>query len=196
MKPVLRRPLLATIALAAVALLATTASGAASAAGRQPEQTVATLPAAVVVPAGRVPALVSASASTALSEAPAAANRQVAANRPPCDITAKACVSLGARKAWITDGAGRVLFGPVGVLGGRKGEPTPVGTFSVTNKVRNYHSRQFDAPMPWSVFFYPGVAFHTGSLGTRSAGCLHLSNASAKTFFSMLSPGDEVQILS
>jgi len=195
-KPAVRRPLLATIVIAVVALVAASATGAASAAGRQVEQPASLLPASVAVPADRVPALVAASAPSPLAEAPRAANRAVAANRPPCAITARACVDLSARKAWLTDGAGRVLYGPVGVLGGRKGEPTPVGTFSVSNKVRNYHSRQFDAPMPYSVFFQPGIAFHTGSLSTRSAGCLHLGSTAAKRFFATLAPGDTVQVVS
>lgn len=194
MKPAARRPLLVTVLLAVAALVVTT--GAASAAEHRPESTASVLPAATVVPAGRVPSLVAASASTALSEAPRAANRAVAAKRPPCAPTVRACVSLSARKAWLMDGAGRVVYGPVGVLGGRRGEPTPVGTFPVSKKVRNYHSRQFDAPMPYSVFFYPGVAFHSGSLSSRSAGCLHLGSTSAKRFFGDLSSGDRVQIVS
>jgi hypothetical protein len=186
------------VVFAVAALVATTATGAASAAGppaSAPESTAAVLPAATVVPADRVPSLVAASATAATSQSTASAGRALAANRPPCAPSVRACVSLGARKAWLMDGAGRVVYGPVGVLGGRKAEPTPVGTFSVSKKVRNYHSRQFDAPMPYSVFFYPGVAFHTGSLSTRSAGCLHLGSTSAKRFFATLSPGDRVQIV-
>lgn len=196
MKPAVRRPLLATVVLAVAALVATTVTGAASAAGPQKESTAAVLPAATVVPAGRVPSLVAATASASTSESTASASRALAANRPPCSSSVRACVSLSARKAWLMDGTGRIVYGPVGVLGGRRGEPTPTGTFSVSNKVKNYHSRQFDAPMPYSVFFYPGVAFHTGSLSTRSAGCLHLGSTSAKRFFSTLSPGDRVQIVS
>lgn len=195
MKSAVRRPLLATVVLAVAALVATTVTGAASAAGPPKETTAAVMPAATVVPAGRVPSLVAATASASTSGATASAGRALAANRPPCAPSVRACVSLGARKAWLMDGNGRVVYGPVGVLGGRKGEPTPVGTFSVSNKVRNYHSRQFDAPMPYSVFFQPGIAFHTGSLSTRSAGCLHLGSTSSKRFFSTLSSGDRVQIV-
>jgi lipoprotein-anchoring transpeptidase ErfK/SrfK len=194
-KSAVRRPLLATVVLAVAALVATTVTGAASAAGPEKEMTAAVLPAATVVPAGRLQSLVAASASASTSESTASAGRALAANRPPCGPGVEACVSLSARKAWLMDGNGRVVYGPVGVLGGRRGEPTPMGTFAVSNKVRNYHSRQFDAPMPYSVFFYPGVAFHTGSLSTRSAGCLHLGSASAKMFFATLQPGDTVQVV-
>ena len=202
MKPAVRRALLGTVVFAVATLVATTVTGAASAAGRQPsaagqqkETSAAVLPAATVVPADRVRSLVAAPASASLSASTQAAGRALAANRPPCAPTVRACVSLGTRKAWLMDGDGRVVYGPVRVLGGRSGEPTPVGTFSVSNKVRRYHSREFDAAMPYSVFFYPGVAFHTGSLSTRSAGCLHLSNASAKRFFSDLAPGERVQVV-
>lgn len=196
MKPAVRRPLLATVVLAVAALVATTVTGAASAAPPPKETTTAVLPAATVVPADRVPSLVAAAASAPIAESTRSAGRALAAKRPPCAPSVRACVSLSARKAWLMDGDGQVVYGPVGVLGGRRGEPTPVGTFSVSNKVRNYHSRQFDAPMPYSVFFYPGIAFHTGSLSTRSAGCLHLGSVSAKRFFSTLSPGDRVQVVS
>ncbi|MFP5022468.1 L,D-transpeptidase [Pseudonocardia phyllosphaerae] len=117
------------------------------------------------------------------------------ASAAPCEPTVKACVSLSRGKAWITDGAGTTVFGPFSVLGGRSDEPTPVGTFSVSMKDANYHSREFDAPMPNSVFFFPGVAFHQGSLSRASAGCLHLSRGASATVFSMLNPGDSVQVL-
>jgi hypothetical protein len=195
-KPAVRRSLLVTVTFAVAALVATTVTGAASAAGPQKETAAAVLPAAAVVPAGRVQSLVAVTASAPASESTRSAGLALAANRPPCAPTVRACVSLSARKAWLMDGAGRVVYGPVGVLGGRRGEPTPVGTFSVSNKVRNYHSRQFDAPMPYSVFFQPGIAFHTGSLSTRSAGCLHLGSTSAKRFFATLAPGDTVQVVS
>lgn len=196
-----RRPvvLTATLVLAAVAVL----TGGSAAAGPVPAiaQPVLARP-ATAQPAARtvsaVPALVARTASAASAPATYAAKEATAAlakARPPCAVSARACVDLSARKAWITDGAGRIVYGPVSVLGGRTGEPTPVGTFSVRSKVRDYHSRQFDAPMPYSVFFSPGIAFHQGSLSTRSAGCLHLSRASAMAFFSELGPGDTVQVV-
>ena len=46
--------------------------------------------------------------------------------------------------------------------------------------------------MPWSVFFDGGIAFHTGSLSRQSAGCVHLSDSAARTFFRTLSVGDTV----
>ena len=81
-------------------------------------------------------------------------------------------------------------------LDGDPRSPTPVGTFAVDWKAQNYHSREFDADMPFSVFFAPGgVAFHEGSLEKASNGCVHLSTTAAKRFFDSLNPGDEVQVL-
>ncbi|AXB46467.1 L,D-transpeptidase [Amycolatopsis albispora] len=112
----------------------------------------------------------------------------------PCSISSGACVDLSAKKTWILRD-GQVAYGPVPITAGKKGYPTPVGTFSVTSKVKNYHSRQFDAPMPNSVFFVPGIAFHTGSLSQQSHGCIHLSAKASAKYFSTLKVGDPVQVV-
>jgi hypothetical protein len=114
----------------------------------------------------------------------------------PCAVTAKACVVLSDRQAWLTDGAGHITFGPVATRGGTTKYPTPTGTFHVMSKKRLHHSREFNAPMPYSVFFYPGDAFHTGAIGAASHGCLHLTSSSAQRFFNDLQVGDEVEIQS
>lgn len=89
-----------------------------------------------------------------------------------------------------------MIYGPVPALGGRKGNATPTGTFHVLSKEKVHLSREFDnAPMPNSVFFYPGDAFHTGSLSTPSHGCVHLSSAASQKFFDTLQVGQEVQIV-
>jgi lipoprotein-anchoring transpeptidase ErfK/SrfK len=113
----------------------------------------------------------------------------------PCVATAKACVSLSERKAWLIEN-GQVVLGPVSIMPGRPGFRTPVGTFHVLSKVAHYWSHAFNAPMPEATFFYPGVAFHIGSLSVPSHGCIHMSPSSATTFFNTLSIGDEVQVLS
>ena len=112
----------------------------------------------------------------------------------PCAATAKACVDLATRKAWLVEN-GQIVLGPVSIMPGRPGFRTPVGTFHVLSKVAHYWSHTFNAPMPDAVFFYPGVAFHIGSLGVLSHGCIHLSASSAAVFFSDMAIGDEVQVL-
>jgi lipoprotein-anchoring transpeptidase ErfK/SrfK len=114
----------------------------------------------------------------------------------PCDPTAKACVDLTSHQAWLTDGAGHVTYGPVPAQGGSTGAKTPTGTFQVLSKDANYFSNEFKAPMPYSVFFYPGDAFHAGNTGAASNGCVHLAMGSAQRFFSALNPGDSVQVTS
>jgi lipoprotein-anchoring transpeptidase ErfK/SrfK len=113
----------------------------------------------------------------------------------PCSAAAKACVDLSKQQAWLTDGAGHVTYGPVPARGGAKGAKTPKGSFSVIWKDEHHLSKEFNnAPMPYSVFFYPGDAFHGGNPAVASNGCIHLSIGAAQRFFSSLSPGDKVEI--
>ncbi len=102
-------------------------------------------------------------------------------------------MDLSSHGAWLTDGAGHVSYGPVAARGGTSSAPTPVGTFHVLSKARHFYSTEFDAPMPYSVFFYPGDAFHADNTSVASNGCIHLSSASAQRFFITLQPGDQVQ---
>jgi hypothetical protein len=112
----------------------------------------------------------------------------------PCSASAKACMDLSKQQAWLTDGAGHITYGPVPAQGGAKSAKTPKGTFSVLSKDAHFFSTEFHAPMPYSVFFYPGDAFHAGNPATASNGCIHLSMAAAQRFFATLKPGDKVQI--
>ncbi|QKV77493.1 L,D-transpeptidase [Amycolatopsis sp. Hca4] len=118
----------------------------------------------------------------------------------PCAAAAAApgtaaCVDLSAHKAWILQG-GKVVYGPVPMLPGRKGYATPTGTFHVLSKEKMHLSKEFDnAEMPNSVFFYPGDAFHTGSLSVYSHGCIHLSAGASLKFFNTLHVGDVVQVV-
>ncbi|WP_245561560.1 L,D-transpeptidase [Actinomycetospora chiangmaiensis] len=113
----------------------------------------------------------------------------------PCSITGDgACVSLSAKRAWLVQDGQVVRSAPI--TSGRPGERTPTGTFHVTWKDANHLSSEFnDAPMPWSVFFNGGIAFHTGSLSRQSAGCIHLSDAVARQFFRTLAVGDTVVVV-
>ncbi|MEJ2887752.1 L,D-transpeptidase [Actinomycetospora aeridis] len=146
---------------------------------------------AVAAPAPAAPAQVAVPAPVA---APAPAVALTAGT--PCAATADACVDLSSQRAWLTDGEGNVTYGPVGALGGTRKYPTPTGTFSVDYKDADHVSNLYDADMPYSVFFAPAIAFHTGSLSERSHGCIHLGKTASKRFFSNLAPGDTVQVVS
>ncbi len=111
----------------------------------------------------------------------------------PCRGTARACVDLSARQAWlIRDGV--VVHGPVPITSGRRGYRTPPGTFRVTFRNIDHVSSIYDAPMPYSVFFNGGIAFHQGSLSELSHGCIHLSRSAAREFYGSLRTGDVVQV--
>jgi lipoprotein-anchoring transpeptidase ErfK/SrfK len=125
---------------------------------------------------------------------PATTTKKKPVSSVPCSAAAKACVDLSERKAWLVDD-GKIVYGPVSIMSGRTGWPTPIGTFHVTFKDADYVSHEFKVPMPDAVFFYPGIAFHEGSLYAHSHGCIHLSRTSASKFFHSLSSGDEVQVL-
>ncbi|SDX22474.1 L,D-transpeptidase catalytic domain [Amycolatopsis xylanica] len=103
-------------------------------------------------------------------------------------------MSLSQRLAWLLED-GKVVEGPVPTMPGGPADPTPVGTWRVDRKNKVYRSRQYDMPMPNSVFFYPGIAFHEGSLTEYSHGCLHLSKEDSERFYAALQRGDEVQIV-
>jgi lipoprotein-anchoring transpeptidase ErfK/SrfK len=147
---------------------------------------------AVIAPAAAAPR---AGAAPAIAAQRAAAPAKAAASAAgvPCTSTVRACIDLTHNKAWLLrDGV--VEYGPAPITSGRKGYRTPVGTFHVRSRERLHLSRAFDnAPMPYSVFFIPGIAFHQGSLGVPSHGCIHLSKAAAITFYNTLRVGDVVQ---
>ncbi|NMO92644.1 L,D-transpeptidase [Actinomycetospora sp. TBRC 11914] len=130
------------------------------------------------------------------SAQPTAAPAPATTPGTPCAATAKACLDLSGRTAWLTDGAGHVVAGPFAARGGTSRAPTPVGTFTVEKKVKNYWSKEFDAPMPNAVFFQPGIAFHEDSTRIPSNGCVHLSWSASQQFYNALKPGDPVQVVS
>jgi hypothetical protein len=112
----------------------------------------------------------------------------------PCDAGVEACVDLSANQTWLLkDGA--IVSGPSPITHGRKGFATPPGTFKVGWKNIDHWSSKYDAPMPYSVFFNGGIAFHEGSLSEKSHGCIHLGPSVAKAYFNALAVGDTVQVV-
>lgn len=113
----------------------------------------------------------------------------------PCTISDGACIDLSANKSWLLSG-GKVIYGPVGITSGRPGFRTPPGNFRVEWKDIDHKSREFNnAPMPYSVFFHGGMAFHAGSLTVQSHGCIHLGTAAAKMYYNTLAVGAAVQVV-
>jgi lipoprotein-anchoring transpeptidase ErfK/SrfK len=151
--------------------------------------------AAMIVAVATGPAGVATGPDSARPTTVAATAAMARASTTPCAVTVKACVDLSARRAWLTDGAGHITYGPVPAHGGSSHAPTPKGTFHVLWKDVDHYSKQFDAPMPYSVFFYPGDAFHADNPATASNGCIHLTRAAAQRFFAGLNLGDQVQVV-
>lgn len=112
----------------------------------------------------------------------------------PCTVSARACVDLARRQAWLIEN-GAVVRGPVRVMTGDRDDPTPRGTFQVQWKAEVWTSREYLTQMPYSVFFADGgIAFHEGRQDTYSAGCVKLSHDDAVAWFTYLQVGDEVQV--
>lgn len=150
----------------------------------------ADLPAAPATSAAAVPV-----APAEPAPAPASPAAPAIVTGTPCLSSARACVELRTNRAWLISN-GAVVYGPVQITHGRKGYATPPGTFRVSFKDINHASSLFEsAPMPYSVFFNGGIAFHQGSLRLKSHGCIHLSRAAARTFYNSLARGDVVQVV-
>lgn len=110
----------------------------------------------------------------------------------PCPTTTRACMSLSRHRAWLIKN-GRVSYGGVPITSGKPGQETPRGLYHVGWKDIDHLSSEFNnAPMPFSVFFNGGIAFHEGSLYEQSNGCVHLSHSAAVTFYNALHVGDPV----
>jgi lipoprotein-anchoring transpeptidase ErfK/SrfK len=141
----------------------------------------------------------SASAPTKAPPTRAAVPAQaIAAKAPagdPCSAAAVACVSLSRQLAWFVRN-GKVVRGPIRVATGRAGYGTELGTFRAYRKNRMWYSTIYNnAPMPYSVFFDGGEAFHQGSTSIRSHGCVHVGAGNAAWVYSFLRIGDVVQVV-
>lgn len=111
---------------------------------------------------------------------------------PECPPTARACIDVDGKRAWMVDD-GHITYGPVPITTGRPGHETVRGPHHVLRHVRHDHSIPFDSPMPYSTYFTTGgIAFHEGRLDEPSHGCIHLGHHAAAHFFEHLRVGDEV----
>jgi hypothetical protein len=123
------------------------------------------------------------------------AGASAAPSGAPCISTARACVDLSTQQAWLMRG-GTVIYGPVPVATGKASAPTAPGTFQVFWKDLHHRSSIFHhAPMPYSVFFNGGDAFHEDNVRVSSNGCVHLTHSAAQAFYNTLHVGDVVQVV-
>ena len=136
-----------------------------------------------------------AAAATLALAAPTVAGAATPTPDTPCLAERGACVDLGAHRAWLINET-KAYYGPVNITSGKPGLETPTGSYEVYWKDIDHKSSIYDnAPMPYSVFFNGGIAFHEGSLSIQSAGCIHLSHDAAAKFYDSLHEGDTVQVV-
>lgn len=89
-------------------------------------------------------------------------------------------------------------IGSAVILYGTDGKPTPTGIFPILSKARDYRSRQYDAPMPYTLrLTQDGVAIHGSNVreGFGTHGCIGIPTAFAGLLYDQLQRGDLVAIL-
>jgi len=79
---------------------------------------------------------------------------------------------------------------------GRSKFPTPTGIFKIESKELKHFSKKFEVWMPYAMFFYRGMAIHTGVLPGRpaSGGCVRLFSQDAEKLFNWAEIGTPVII--
>jgi hypothetical protein len=88
-------------------------------------------------------------------------------------------------------------IGSAVILYGAESKPTPSGAFTVLQKARDYHSRTYDAPMPFMLRLTDdGVAIHASNVrkGWATHGCIGVPEAFAQRLFAEMKLGDTVFI--
>jgi lipoprotein-anchoring transpeptidase ErfK/SrfK len=97
---------------------------------------------------------------------------------------------LGAQRLTVIEKGKAKYVWPIS--SGRRGYPTPTGTFRPQWAARMWYSRQYEySPMPHAVFFHRGTAFHgTGAVGLlgqpASHGCVRLAPGHAAVLFKLV----------
>ena len=89
-------------------------------------------------------------------------------------------------------------IGTAVILFGAFGKDTPLGSFPIERKISDYHSRTYDAPMPYTLWLTDdGVALHGSKVewGASTRGCVGVPIAFAKHLFDVTREGDVVRIV-
>ncbi|CAL9340458.1 L,D-transpeptidase family protein [Streptomyces sp. enrichment culture] len=119
------------------------------------------------------------------------------AGRCPVNKGRIACVNLTLQISWIQDGK-KLKYGPVPVRTGRDGYETRTGSKKIYWRTIDHVSTIYDVPMPYSQFFDGGQAFHSAAVSMwnppGSRGCVNMTKADAKKYWSLLKNGDDVYV--
>ncbi|TAE77026.1 MAG: hypothetical protein EAZ84_05650 [Verrucomicrobia bacterium] len=105
-------------------------------------------------------------------------------------------VDLSGQKLRVFDSSGLELLN-ADVSTGKKGFATPVGTFAITHKHREWHSSYTAVRMPFFQRLSCGdLGLHQGIVTGKkeSRGCIRLHPADARQLFALTEPGDRVEI--
>jgi lipoprotein-anchoring transpeptidase ErfK/SrfK len=107
------------------------------------------------------------------------------------------CVDQNAQRLWVVRGRS-VIFGPVTVRTGRRGQLTRTGTFHIYWRHQHHWSTLYNAPMPYAQFFSGGEALHGvyGNLtrGPGSHGCVNLTVQDAARLWPLTRRGTVVEV--
>jgi hypothetical protein len=88
-------------------------------------------------------------------------------------------------------------IGTAVILYGGNGKPTPAGDFTVLQKAADYHSRTYDAAMPYMVrLTKDGVAIHASNVreGWATHGCIGVPREFAHRLYDAVKLGERVSI--
>jgi lipoprotein-anchoring transpeptidase ErfK/SrfK len=89
-------------------------------------------------------------------------------------------------------------IGSAVILYGAESKPTPAGAFTVLQKAKDYHSRTYDAPMPFMLRLTDdGVAIHASNVreGWATHGCIGVPDEFARRLFAEMQLGDAVFVV-
>lgn len=89
-------------------------------------------------------------------------------------------------------------IGSAVILYGSDGKATPTGSFVILEKNQDYHSRTYDAPMPYMLrLTSDGVAIHGSNVreGWATHGCIGVPTQFARLLFGAAKKGDPVVIV-
>ena len=110
----------------------------------------------------------------------------------------KLSVFVDMRRQMISVFRGGHEIGTAVIVYGGNGYESPTGRFPILRMYRDYHSRSYDAPMPYSMFVTnDGVALHGSPMAADRAthGCIGLPISFARLLFEQAGKGDVVQIV-
>lgn len=113
---------------------------------------------------------------------------------PPGKIT----VRVDVRRQLVSVYRGGHEIGAAVALYGADGKETPLGQFPILRKTADYHSRTYDAPMPYSLWLTnDGVAMHGSSVrwGRATNGCVGVPTPFARNVFEVAEVGDIIEVI-